>query len=217
MSEVVEIRDLVILQGLEDNVDSLIGIVEVSTDNQVWTKIGDITVDNQVKAVFDLHESPVEARYIRLTHDGSRTNWVLIREIKINTSINKVLTYENIDDLFTYGALENAYDGNNDTYAWFDYNNKEGGATFILDLNEVKEVNNIDILMGQNDEHRDYLHHYEVLVSVDGNIWESLGEFHNMRVLLYECETPLTIRYVKIQATSLDTDCNVVIREISAY
>ena len=215
--EVIEIRDVTILQGLDDNLDSLIGKVEVSEDGLLWTKIGDITIDNQLEAIFDLHDSPVNAKFIRLTHDGSRSNWVIIREIMVNTSINRVLTYENIGTLFEYGELENAFDGDYDTYAWFDYNNQEGGAVFTLDLNEVKDVYNIDLIMGMDRTHGDYLHHYELLVSEDGETWINLGEYHDMRELYYESEEPLTIRYVKVHATALDTSCNIVIREIAAY
>jgi len=71
--------------------------------------------------------------------------------------------------------------------------------------------------MGMDRTHGDYLHHYELLVSEDGETWINLGEYHDMRELYYESEEPLTIRYVKVHATALDTSCNIVIREIAAY
>ena len=123
----------------------------------------------------------------------------------------------NIDTLFEYGAFENAFDGNYETYAWFDYNNKEGGAVFTLDLGEVKEVNNIDVVMGQHDEHTDYLHHYELLVSEDGNSWTPIGEYLDTRVLNLKLETSVSARYVKVHALDYDLLCNIVIREIAAY
>ena len=82
---------------------------------------------------------------------------------------------------------------------------------------KIKEINNIDVIMGQHDEHGDYLHHFELLVSEDGISWISLGEYTDTRVLNYVSEATITARYVKIQALSLDTGCNIVFREVSAY
>ena len=135
----------------------------------------------------------------------------------MNSSIHRELTYENIDGLFMYGEFENAIDGDYDTYAWFDYNNKEGGAVFTLDLHEVKDIHTIDLFMGKDSTHGDYLHHYEVLISEDGIEWINLGEYHNVREFHYESEDALTIRYVQVHATALDTSCNIVIREFAAY
>ncbi|MBE6132154.1 MAG: discoidin domain-containing protein [Erysipelotrichaceae bacterium] len=158
----------------------------------------------------------INARYIKLDGIDTGGHWFAFREIEFVYS-EKVLSYENIDGLFVYGEYKNAFDGDEETYAWFDYNSKEGGASFVLDLMSIKEINNIDVIMGQHDEHGDFLHNYEILVSEDGNEWVSIGEYTDTRVLRLTLESTITARYVKIQALSLDTGCNIVIREISAY
>ena len=104
-------------------------------------------------------------------------------------------------------------DDNLETFTWF-ADNKAGNAVLTLDLLEAKEITHIGLYMGKPTSPDDYFHHYEVLYSVDGKDYISIGEYYSAELDHY-FDNPVNVRYVKVVSKEADI-FGIVVRELTA-
>ena len=212
LGEETVINDIKILQGNGTNHDCLIGDIEISNDGRTFIKIGEVS---GLETLLDLRTNPVTARYIRLVNTDTHT-WVAIRDVSINTlgELEKFVKHENIElETSVSTSIYNMFDNDLETFTWF-ADNKNGNAILTLDLLEVNSVSHIGLYMSKVTSPEDYFHHYEVLYSIDGIEYISVGEYHDAEFDYY-FDSPVNLKYVKVVSKSED-NYGIVVRELTA-
>lgn len=153
-----------------------------------WVKIGTLTNEGDQTVDFG-SISNVEA--VRILNQAATAGWVRIAEIEILAPESGTVTpiqYNVIrTDRWTVhqGAEANLYDGNDDTYIWYDPDGS-GNSTgddfleddFIgYDFGKVADLESAHIVVGYDDG--DKLMRYTIETSVDGEVWTPVSGYEN--------------------------------------
>lgn len=96
-------------------------------------------------------------------------------------------------------AVEYMADGNHDTFFWSGCGLNVGDY-IMIDLGVATKVHAVDIRMGVAGHSADYMQKSELLYSIDGRKWESLGKFTSRNILVENLD--IKARYVKLAATA---------------
>lgn len=101
-------------------------------------------------------------------------------------------------------------DGNLNTYFWSD-NSPAIGDVLGVDLNEVRNVSNVQVLMSKSGSVSDYIHHGVLEYSVDGANWTKLADLKEQAEINVAVDNQKA-RFVRIRVTDTQTFW-VVVRE----
>lgn len=193
----VILNDIAIYQttGLPDGggaTDMMAADIEVSTNGIDYIPVGKLKYADYTYINL---ETPVAAKYIRLTNTDSGT-WVVVREILINQAPSVSL------DQFTVyqGELINAFDSNPDTYVHLNTNGKQNECGIVLDYGKLISFNTINVLTALTGG--DCLYGFKLSYSTDGiNYYDiiTVSDWHaNVRNYTHQLPTPLEARYIKL-------------------
>lgn len=206
LGEVQEIKDVRIVQGNADNRDYMNGVVEYSLDAKNWVEIGNI--NNQV-AVFDLTESPINARFLRLRNVNTY-NWVAIKEVAVNVMPKRNYKIQTTNfGTISEGELYNLLDGNDDTYCWFTKPSTDAHLDIIFD--EVQNISTLRIYNGSLTQ-GDYMDAV-VEYSLDGINYIELGKLDNGITYFDLVDNAIQAKYIRLK--DLGTAHWIALREIS--
>lgn len=103
-------------------------------------------------------------------------------------------------------------DGNLNTYFWSD-NSPAVGDVLGVDLNEIRNVSNVQVLMGKSGSVNDYVHHGVLEYSVDGAKWIKLADLSEKAEINVPVDNQKA-RFIRIRVTDTQTPW-VVVREFT--
>ncbi len=113
------------------------------------------------------------ARYIRLYNGTGQTAEFSIKTLSVTALAGAVkpYLYSNSPELNTLheGAIANMFDGNNETFAWFEPAIKEG-FELVVDFGTIAQIYDISIT---NEEGRPKFYDAEIYLSTDNSNWGS--------------------------------------------
>lgn len=230
--ELTQISSVRILNGSykSDANNFVNGKVYYSSDDVTYNELGKLVGREMI---FDLTDSPIEARYIRVVDEGSY-RWISLREISINVEFPSDftgVTYEGFSFVeedssnqvsngaytISYGtSLTDITDNDLSTYTWFDWKCNEG-AYVLLDLREVKTLNNIVLFQGNEYHANDMFADASIYYSADGVEFVKAGEdaYSNQSDIYIDLSSnPVQARYVKV-VSNVVNPTGVVIRQFS--
>ncbi|OPA78346.1 hypothetical protein BVG16_10700 [Paenibacillus selenitireducens] len=101
-------------------------------------------------------------------------------------------------------------DGNLNTYFWSN-NSPAIGDVIGVDLNEIRKVSNIQVLMGKSGSLSDFIHHGVLEISVDGANWTKIANLEEQPEINAAVDQQLA-RFVRIRVTDTQTFW-VIVRE----
>lgn len=131
-------------------------------------------------------------------------------KVKLALGLPTGIVYEGFDSIYS-GSVDNIFDGDESTYCWFGSVPSED-AYIRIDLEEVKEINDIKILYGNANGATDYMVG-KVYVSRDAKNYNYVGLSDSASVLLDLRDNPVNARYIMIKNSSTETW--VSIKEVS--
>ncbi len=111
------------------------------------------------------------------------------------------------------GKLENATDGEDGTFVWFN-TNVSAGAYIGLDLGDTYKLDRIRILQGKEPTHGDIFSNGILEYSVDNENWEQIGTYTTNDIEENVLDRSLTARYIRLR-TPVATNKWYAIREFS--
>lgn len=186
---------------LEDRLIGSIDNLEYRVGNEDWqdydskvTFTGDQTVEVRYKANGTSMPSPSAQYIFTKSKDTPERAYVPLSEV----SLYKFCSEQNNG----YSYAKNMLDGDANTL-WHNNWNGENDLYYSVQFNEVKFISSIEYLPNTGENGR--LRSGEILVSLDGENWESAGTFkdldNNSDLKTINISTPMPARYLKIQAT----------------
>lgn len=101
-------------------------------------------------------------------------------------------------------------DGNLNTYFWSD-NSPAVGDVLGVDLNQIRNVSNVQVLMGKSGSVNDYIHKGVLEYSVDGATWIKLADLSEKAEINVPVDNQKA-RFIRIRVTDTQTPW-VVVRE----
>ena len=172
-----------------------------SNDGEHYTTLGEHHL-----AEFDHYfDGNVDVRYVKVVAVTPDEYGIVIREI---TADNKVESKTISTNATLYqGVLKNIIDDNNETYAWIypgDDLKVQDKVEVILDLREIKTVNNIFVVFSSEASENDYLQGYKLSYSTDGINYIDLVlvEPNDPNVRNYIYQANIDARYIKLSGTA---------------
>ena len=193
-SKVIDITDVKFVLGAgKDHFDH--GKVQYTLDGKTWTDLNDTVYDGvtgQVQKV-ELKEAQLGADFkamgIRFvaTADNANDAWLEVREIAVNKASqggedpSDTSIYSNViktDRWTIYSGSESLlYDGNDNSYVWYDPNGGSGDVAEVGDyigynFGKVLKLQSIHAVVGNDGA--DKFVSYEIQTSTDGTTWETV-------------------------------------------
>ena len=163
-----------------------------------WVKVGTLTNEGDQTIDFG---SVSNVKAVRILNQAATAGWVRIAEIEILAPESGTVTpiqYNVIrTDRWTVhqGAEANLYDGNDDTFIWYDPDGSGNstGDDFLVDdyigydFGKVADLESAHIVVGHGDS--DKLVNYAVETSVNGSEWTPVEGYGNYRGLTSGTDT----------------------------
>lgn len=169
--------------------DVLTGDVEVSEDGFNFVKVGEtMNAENTI----DLRWSPKEARYIRISNQGS-AGWVSISDISVNhlSLDERLVDYAGFKGIYQ-GTTSNIVDDDDSTFCWFNEYPEES-ACFTLDLRQITKINDIRLRYVDSD-----IMFGKIEVSSDNQHWTEVGTSNAQSVDVDLRNKPVEGRYIRV-------------------
>ena len=179
--------------------DKFTGLLQYSLNGEDWTTIGSLI---NMEESFDLRANPINARYLRMYANEDIPGWVAIRELKVNVipASQYLYTYHTLE--LETGDIYNLCDGDESTYCHFSKGDTHD-AYIILDVREVKQINNIIFKQNCSDYDGDIIYFFKVYVSSDKETWTQVGEDQyrdTFNLNLDLSSDNISARYIKIES-----------------
>ena len=158
----------------------------------------------------------MNVKYIKITSEHF-DSWTALREIKLNDVTSNGVV-KSITDGSVYGDNKSSYalDGNENTFAWYQPVQSPSVFTLEFDFFEVRDINSIMILMGNEGSPADLLYNMTFYYSVDGVDYTKINETEESYVsmdYLYRLDETVQARYIKVESNRTDVSNWIVIRE----
>ena len=98
--------------------------------------------------------------------------------------------------------LEKAFDGDTETFAAFETNQKVGDY-YGIDLGKTTSINKIETYQAQNDTHHDYFRHFVIEYSTNGKEWATIQTYDDTTDTHHIALNELSIeaRYIRLRLT----------------
>lgn len=164
-----------------------------------------LTDNNDVNDLVINLENPINIRYLKLTHQsvGRYDKWVSIADIVLDTRASVITSDFAVGGIYQ-GSVEDMFDGNKSTFAWFNDYPLNGGYILVdyvatqIDVTTLS-INFFDGTPGQNC----YLP--VISYSLDGIEFITIEDNNSSNVFVHSFDTPVSFRYLKIANTYDET------------
>ena len=164
-----------------------------------------LTETNNVNNLVLSLDETIDIRYLKLTHftAGVYDKWVSIGEVILDT-VPVVNTEDFLVGGFYQGSAKDMFDGDFETFAWFNNYPLNGGYILVDYLNTQIDVSTIYINFynGFNDP---FCYLPVISYSLDGIEYTDITTTNENNLFLYYFETPISFRYLKIANTYDET------------
>ena len=192
-SKVIDIDDAKFVLGAgKDHFDS--AKVQYTMDGVEWIDLNDTVytgVRNEVQKIVLTEEelgADFQAMGIRLvaTADNAADAWLEVREIAVNESLEEddgTSIYDNVIKTSRWtvysGSESSLFDGNDESYVWYDPNGGSGDAAEAgdylgYDFGKTITINSIHAVVGNSGG--DKFVSYDIQITTDGTNWETVKE-----------------------------------------
>lgn len=191
-SEAQKIWSVHFAQGGSASGDVIIdGSLQYLDSNEEWQTVANVT--NSTEQTFDLSDDNITTTAVRILNNTQVSKWWRVGEFKVEVAEEDVVTpikYTVIKtDRWTVdqGAESNLYDGDDDTFVWYDPDGQPNDTTYPddaqvgdyigYDFGTVAKLSGVHIVMGNNGG--DKLVKYAIETSLDNSTWTPITGYGN--------------------------------------